>query len=172
MDGRARRRPPQHPRQIDCTILETSLSWRSTTGLPVPSAGPLMAAPLPPDEESAVPAELVPGAAGLVPNAPPVSTKWCDPTPPPRLYPAVERPRESATESPRPKICNFFIDFFMASLASIARWQRPICSKGSAAHGFLSGAGNARIALGGCSCRVFGGCFKRSRRKYGCEFSA
>jgi hypothetical protein len=35
-----------------------------------------------PDDESAVPKELVPGAAALEPKAPPV-TDMCDPMPPP-----------------------------------------------------------------------------------------
>ena len=42
--------------------------------------------PCPPDE-SAVPDELVPGAATLVPEAPP--DEWCDPPPPPRANAAV-----------------------------------------------------------------------------------
>jgi hypothetical protein len=46
----------------------------------VPSSGPFIGRPLP-DDESAVPKELVPGAAGLVPKAPPV-TDMCDPIPP------------------------------------------------------------------------------------------
>ncbi len=32
-----------------------------------------------PDDESAVPNELVPGAAALLPKAPPVADIWCDP---------------------------------------------------------------------------------------------
>ena len=54
----------------------------------MPSSGPFMGRPVP-DDESAVPAELVPGAAGLVPKAPPVTDMptvpdiW-DPMPPPR----------------------------------------------------------------------------------------
>ncbi len=62
----------QHPRQIDPIILSTFASSRSMAGL-VPSSGPFMG-PLPiPDDERAVPNELVPGAAGLVPKAPPVT---------------------------------------------------------------------------------------------------
>ncbi len=64
---------PQQPRQIEeCTILATRLSSRSTAELPVPSGGPLIRRPLPrPDEDSAVPSEFVPGAAALLPKAPP-----------------------------------------------------------------------------------------------------
>jgi len=52
--------PVQHPRQIDLTILSTLAFSRSMAGL-VPSSGPLIG-PLPtPDDESAVPSELVPG---------------------------------------------------------------------------------------------------------------
>jgi hypothetical protein len=62
----------QHPRQIDPIILSTFASSLSMAGL-VPSSGPFMG-PLPmPDDERAVPNELVPGAAGLVPKAPPVT---------------------------------------------------------------------------------------------------
>jgi hypothetical protein len=66
--------PPrlQQPRQIDVIILSTFASSRSMAGL-VPSSGPFWG-PLPtPFDESAVPNELVPGAAGLVPKAPPVT---------------------------------------------------------------------------------------------------
>jgi hypothetical protein len=50
-----------------------------------------------------VPNELVPGAPGLVPKAPPVTAMppdaWCDPMPPPRANAAVmERPTQSATQ--------------------------------------------------------------------------
>jgi hypothetical protein len=63
----------QHPVQIECNILTTRSSSASTAGSPVPSAGPLSFAPAaPPDDESAVPAELVPGAVGEVPEAPPL----------------------------------------------------------------------------------------------------
>ena len=62
----------QHPRQIEPIMLSTFASSRSMAGL-VPSSDPFMG-PLPmPDDESAVPDELVPGAAGLVPKAPPVT---------------------------------------------------------------------------------------------------
>ncbi len=45
-----------------------------------------------PDDQSAVPNELVPGAVALVPKAPPVADIWCDPMPPPRANAAaVER---------------------------------------------------------------------------------
>jgi hypothetical protein len=66
------RSPDQHPRQIEPIILSTFASSRSMAGL-VPSRDPFMG-PLPaPDDESAVPNELVPGAAALVPKAPPVT---------------------------------------------------------------------------------------------------
>src|SRR6185312_9816203 len=71
----------QQPRQIECTVLATRASSRSTAGLPVPSGAPFCGRPAPP-EEIAVPSELVPGAFELVPNAPPVTDKWCDPKPP------------------------------------------------------------------------------------------
>jgi hypothetical protein len=45
---------------------------------PVPISGPVMGPWLIPDDESAVPKEFVPGAAALVPKAPPV-TDMCDP---------------------------------------------------------------------------------------------
>jgi hypothetical protein len=52
-----------------------------------------------PDDESAVPDELVPGAAALVPRAPPVAAIWCDPMPPPRPNAAVaERLTQRATQ--------------------------------------------------------------------------
>ena len=55
----------QHPRQIDPIIFSTFASSRSMAGS-VPSSGPFIG-PLPtPDDESAVPSELVPGAAALV----------------------------------------------------------------------------------------------------------
>jgi hypothetical protein len=51
-----------------------------------------------PVDESAVPNELVPGAAALVPKAPPV-TDMCDPMPPPRANAAVvERLTQRATQ--------------------------------------------------------------------------
>ena len=65
----------------------------------VPISGPLMGPWPMPDDESAVPKELVPGAAALVPKAPPV-TDMCDPMPlPPRASAAViERPRQRMTQ--------------------------------------------------------------------------
>jgi hypothetical protein len=62
----------QHPRQIDPIALSTAASSRSMAGL-VPSSGPFMGPSPTPDDESAVPNELVPGAAALVPKAPPVT---------------------------------------------------------------------------------------------------
>jgi hypothetical protein len=52
-----------------------------------------------PDDESAVPKELVPGVAALVPKAPPV-TDMCDPMPPPPRASAavVERQTQTATQ--------------------------------------------------------------------------
>ena len=80
----------QQPRQIDPIILSTFASSRSMAGL-VPSSGPFMGRPVP-DYESAVPNELVPGAAALVPRAPPVTDIWGDPMPPPLANaPVVER---------------------------------------------------------------------------------
>src|SRR5580704_15584620 len=86
----------QHPRQIDPIIFSTFASSRSIAGL-VPSSGPFIG-PLPtPDDESAVPNELVPGVAALVPKAPPVDG-LCDPMPPPRANAAVlARLRQRAT---------------------------------------------------------------------------
>src|SRR5450755_905346 len=74
--------PPQQPRQIEFIILSTFASSRSIAG-PVPISEPLMGPWPMPDDESAVPKELVPGAAALVPKAPPVAD-MCDPMPPPR----------------------------------------------------------------------------------------
>src|ERR1700690_1225338 len=86
----------QQPRQIEFIILSTFASSRSMAGL-VPRSGPLMGPWPMPDDESAVPKELVPGAAALVPKAPPVAD-MCDPMPaPPRASAAVvERPTQSA----------------------------------------------------------------------------
>jgi hypothetical protein len=61
----------QQPLQIDEIILAALRSSWSTAGSPLPSAAPLVAPPVP-DDESAVPSELVPGEAGDVPAAPPV----------------------------------------------------------------------------------------------------
>jgi len=53
-----------------------------------------------PDDESAVPKELVPGAAALEPNAPPVTDMWDDPMPPPRANAAaVERLTHKTTQT-------------------------------------------------------------------------
>jgi hypothetical protein len=60
----------QHPRQIDPIILSTFASSRLIAGS-VPSGAPFMGRSVP-DDESAVPNELVPGAAAVVPEAPPV----------------------------------------------------------------------------------------------------
>src|ERR1700722_20222004 len=97
-------RPLQQPRQIDPIILSTFASSRSTAGL-VPRSGPFWG-PLPtPFDESAVPNELVPGAAGVVPKPPPVTgippetDAWCEPMPPPRANTTVvERPTQRATQ--------------------------------------------------------------------------
>jgi hypothetical protein len=61
----------QQPLQIDEIIRAALRSSCSTAGSPVPSATPLPTPPVP-EDESAVPRELVPGAAGDVPAAPPV----------------------------------------------------------------------------------------------------
>jgi hypothetical protein len=63
--------PVQQPRQIDPIILSTLASSLSIAGL-VPSSGPFVGPWPTPDDESAVPAELVPGAAALLPEAPPL----------------------------------------------------------------------------------------------------
>src|ERR1700690_2432510 len=85
----------QQPRQIDSIILSTLASSRSMAGL-VPSSGPFMGPWPTPDDESAVPSELVPGAAALLPKAPPIADIPCDPMPPPRANAAVaERPMQS-----------------------------------------------------------------------------
>jgi len=90
-------RPLQHPRQIELIILSTFASSRSMAG-PVPISGPFMGPWPMPDDESAVPKELVPGAAALLPKAPPV-TDMCDPMPAPRASAAaVERPTKSVTQ--------------------------------------------------------------------------
>jgi hypothetical protein len=85
----AHARPLQQPRQIDSIILSTFASSRSMEGL-VPSSGPFTGPRPTPDDESAVPNELVPGAAALLPKAPPVED-ICDPMPPPRANAVVER---------------------------------------------------------------------------------
>jgi hypothetical protein len=89
----------------ECTILATCLSSRSTAGLPVPSGGPFIR-PLPrPDEDSAVPSELVPGAAALLPKAPPPELlEWCIPMPAPEAA-----PRENHTQSAASEIESFVI---------------------------------------------------------------
>jgi hypothetical protein len=111
-----------------------------------------MAAPLPPDDESAVPAELVPGAVGLVPNDPPVTEEWCDPMPPPRLWAAGATPseRRSPKHSAAQRRGNFFFISFIAKLPLIAGRQRSTCAQGFTAHAFLSVVENARTAPGGC----------------------
>jgi hypothetical protein len=56
----------QHPRQIEFIILSIFASSGSIAGLVSSMGRPT------PSEESAVPDELVPGAAALVPKAPPI----------------------------------------------------------------------------------------------------
>ncbi len=68
----------QQPRQIEWIISSALRSSRSAAALPVPSETPTGA--LPP-EDSAVPDELVPGALGADPKAPPVDDEWCIPPP-------------------------------------------------------------------------------------------
>ncbi len=54
------------------------------------------------DYDRAVPNELVPGAAALVPKAPPIVDIPCDPMPPPRANAAeVKRLVQSATQRTR-----------------------------------------------------------------------
>jgi len=89
--------PDQQPRQIDPIIFSTFASSRSMAGL-VPSSDPFVGPWPMPDDESAVPDELVPGAAALVPKAPPVADV-CDPMPPPRANAAAaERLTQRATQ--------------------------------------------------------------------------
>src|ERR1700722_1403208 len=95
--------PDQQPRQIDAIILLTFASSRSMAGL-VPIRGPFWG-PLPtPFDDNAVPNELVPGAAGLVPKAPPgmgllPPVEWCEPVPPPRASAAeLKRPTQRAMQ--------------------------------------------------------------------------
>jgi hypothetical protein len=89
--------PDQQPRQIDPIIFSTFASSRSMAGL-VPSTDPFIGPSPMPEDESAVPNELVPGAAALVPKAPPV-TDICDAMPPPRANAAVvERLTQRATQ--------------------------------------------------------------------------
>jgi hypothetical protein len=61
----------QQPRQIELIIFSTFASSRSIAGL-VASSGPFVGFAMP-DDGSAVPSELVPGVAALVPEAPPVT---------------------------------------------------------------------------------------------------
>ncbi len=81
----AHRKRCQQPRQIEWIICSALRSSRSAAALPSPSETPTGA--LPP-EESAVPDELVPGALGADPKAPPVEDEWwpppIPPPPPPR----------------------------------------------------------------------------------------
>ena len=73
----------QQPWQIDpFTSLSTAASSRATAGL-LSRFAPFIWLPTP-DEDRAVPDEFVPGAAGDVPDAPPVE-EWCAPPPPPPL---------------------------------------------------------------------------------------
>jgi hypothetical protein len=65
-------RDGQQPRQIYPIILSTFASSRSIAAL-VPSKGPFIGLSPMPDDDSAVPSELVPGAAALLPKAPPVT---------------------------------------------------------------------------------------------------
>ena len=76
----------------------------------VPISAPFMGPWPMPDDESAVPRELVPGVAALVPKAPPV-TDMCDPIPaPPRASAAVvERLTQRATQIAE----SFFIPRFL-----------------------------------------------------------
>src|SRR6201994_3472860 len=82
---------------------------------PVPSAAPFAALPVP-EDESAVPAELVPGASGLVPDAPPaIGDAWCRPPPmppPPRLNAAAGNRVERTTQ---PTAIVLVADVFMAA---------------------------------------------------------
>jgi hypothetical protein len=68
------RRDRQQPRQIDLTVLSTCASSRSIAAL-VPSSGPFAWALPVPEDESAVPSELVPGVL----NGWPVLGTWFNP---------------------------------------------------------------------------------------------
>jgi hypothetical protein len=84
----------QQPRQIDSIVLSTFALSRSIAGL-VPSNGPFIGMPLPRSVGRAVPSELVPGAPGGVPSAPPIVTEGgeCDSA----LLRATARPGERST---------------------------------------------------------------------------
>jgi len=88
--------PPQQPRQID----PSSIFWSRASSLSmvgsVPSNGPFITWPPTPDG-SAVPEEFVPGAAPLVPSAPPPDIDMCDPIPP-RANAACENARQAANK--------------------------------------------------------------------------
>jgi hypothetical protein len=125
--------PDQQPRQIPSIILSTLASSRSIEGL-VPSSGPFMA-PLPvPDDESAVPNELVPGAAALVPKAPPpIMDIECEPIPPPRANAAVvERLTHRATQT--------IESFFMSKLPRMRSTRRSIADDASDVGSKFAGA--------------------------------
>jgi hypothetical protein len=114
--SRSRRRSPanQQPLQIDLIILSTFASSLSIAEL-VPRSGPLEA--LPPDE-SAVPAEFVPGAPTLVPAAPP--PEGCDPPCPPRATAAVA---EKITQRANERTESLFTSKLLHT-----SYQRPACS--------------------------------------------
>src|SRR4029077_14229799 len=99
-------------RQIELIILSTFTSSRSMARF-VPSRGPFMGRPAP-DDESAVPSELVPGAAALVPNAPPVMD-MCDDPMPPRAYAALEMPILIATQ----RMQSLFMTRLLISLSEL-----------------------------------------------------
>jgi hypothetical protein len=86
--------PDQHPRQIDPYHLVDPRIF--TVDGRIGAEKWSFLGPLPTlFDDSAVPNELVPGAAALVPKAPPVTGMppatdvWCDPMPPPRANAAV-----------------------------------------------------------------------------------
>jgi hypothetical protein len=59
-----------------------------------------------PEDESAVPSELVPGVAALLPKAPPVTELWCEPMPPPRASAGIVA---RAAHSPTQRMKTFFM---------------------------------------------------------------
>src|ERR1700760_3074308 len=133
-----RPRPPdaqrtfhQHPRQIDPMALSTAASSRSIAGL-VPSSGPFIGPVPAPDDESAVPSELVPGEAALLPKAPPV-TDIC-PMPPPRANAAVpERPTQRVTQRMEsffmPKLLLFAVANNEVGVVLFFRSNKSLCEE-------------------------------------------
>ena len=119
--------------RIELIILLTLASSRSTSGL-VPSGGPFISPSPRPDEDSAVPTELVPGLAALVPKAPPVIERnpppvidICDPMPPRANAALAERPMPAMTS----KAANLFIvtSFVAGALSTLISCIRSFRAK-------------------------------------------